>query len=169
MDPLTIRLIQMDLVIWITLHPRWWFRYSAPTDCPFHTGSAWTLTQTNSDGAELWLTQLLGLTESHSLPGVFSYSIHAGVLLPQLPVVVKLLAIPTEEIPARVKLTEDFSITNTEYTNNTNINIVLNAFEASIMQMSNVNEHRYTGYNTDNAHPIQSDLPPPNAPTGSTH
>jgi len=107
--------------------------------------------------------------------GVSPYSIPVGVLLPQMPVVANLPAIPNKETPAPVHIMEEISIAKAENTIYTKMDNMMKAFKAWTLQLSKANEPRYRGYQTARAYAIQADHPPPhtrmnypspNAPTG---
>jgi len=79
-------------------------------------------------------------------PGVSPYSIKAGVPLPQIPVVVNPPAIPSEETPIPVHVTEEVPITKALNTINTKMDNKRKVFETWSLQMSKPNESRYGGY-----------------------
>jgi len=110
----------------------------------------------------------------HISPGVSPYSIPAGVLLPQMPVVVNLPAIHREETPTAAQTTEEIPIANAENTIHTTMDTKVIAFEVSTVQMSKTIEPRYGGYQTAGVDTIQTDHPLPHTgnelPTsGCTH
>jgi len=66
-------------------------------------------------------TNPLGVRDSEgslSSPGVAQYSTKAGVPLPQMPIVVNILTITSEEIPAPAQATEEIPIDKAQYTIN---------------------------------------------------
>jgi hypothetical protein len=105
---------------------------------------------------------------ARTAPGVYHYSIPAGVKLPQMPVVVNLAAIPNEETPAPAQAMEEIPIVKAENTINTKSDNMMKAFEAWTFQLSKVNEPRYGGYQTARAYAIEADHPPPNTPMNFT-
>jgi len=78
--------------------------------------------------------------------GVSLYSGTAEVLLPQLEVVVKLPAIPSEEITAPGWAMEEMSIANTENKIDINMENMIQPFKASTFPMGQVNNPRYRHY-----------------------
>jgi len=107
--------------------------------------------------------------------GVPPYTCPAGGQHPQLPVVVNLPAIPTEETPAPVQVTEEIAIIKAENAINMKIDNMMNAFGAWTLQLSKANERRYGGYQTAREYTIQANhpfthvpmnFPAPNAPIG---
>jgi len=85
----------------------------------------------------------------------------AGVPLPQMPVAIYLMAIPSEETPAPVHATEEIPITEADNTINRTMDTMMKVFEAWIFQMSKANEPGYRGYRIARAYAIEADLPPP--------
>jgi hypothetical protein len=109
----------------------------------------------------------LGLLDSEgasTVPGVSLYSIPGGVPLTQMPVVVNLPAIPTEETPAPTQAMEEIPIPKAENTINTKMEHMVKAFEAWTFQLRKANEPRYGGYQTARVYAIQADHPPPHTP-----
>jgi len=96
--------------------------------------------------------------------GIGPYSIPAGVLLPQMAVVLNLRAIPSEEALAPVQAMEEIPITKAEYTIDTKIASMMKAFEAWTIQLSTLNEPTYGGYQTASMYAIEADHPPPHTP-----
>jgi len=88
----------------------------------------------------------LDLDGARMVPGVSPYSIPAGVPLSQMPVVVNLLAIPSEETLPPVQAVEAIPISKAENTMDTKMENMMKAFEAWTFRMSKANEPRYGGY-----------------------
>jgi len=115
---------------------------------------------------------------AQTAPGFSPYSITAGVPLPQLPVVVNLLAIPNEETLAPVQATEEIPIAKAENTIDMKMDNMWKAFNASTFQRSKADEPRFGHYQTAMTYTIEADhapphapvnIPPPNAPTGPAY
>jgi len=98
------------------------------------------------------------------VPGVSPYSIPAGVPLSQMPVVVNLLAIPSEETLPPVQAVEAIPISKAENTMDTKMENMMKAFEAWTFRMSKANEPRYGGYQSARGCAIQAVHPPPHMP-----
>jgi len=75
--------------------------------------------------------------------GVSPHSIPAGVQLPQMPIVVNLPAIPSEETPAPLQATEEIPITKAGNTVDMNMNNIVKAFQTWNFQLSKANEAGY--------------------------
>jgi len=127
--------------------------------------TAYTLALPDSEGAQ-------------TAPGISPHSIPAGVALPQMPAMIILPAILSEETLAPGQAMEDKAITIAENSIDTSMDNMRNAFEAWTVQLSNANKPRYTGYQTARSYPIQADqapphtpmnFPPRNAPTGPAY
>jgi len=84
--------------------------------------------------------------------GVTPYSNPAGVRLPQMPVVVNLPAILSEESPPQAQAMEEIPITKAENTIDTKMDNSMKAFEAWTLHMSKANEPRYGGYRIPRAY-----------------
>jgi len=103
---------------------------------------------------------LMDADGAHMAPGVSSYSIPAGVPLPQMAAVVNLPAIPSKETPAPAQAMEEIPITKADNTIDTKMHNMMKAFEAWTLRLSKANEPRYGGYQTARAYTIQADHPP---------
>jgi len=79
------------------------------------------------------------------VPKVSSYSIPAGVPLPQIPVVVNLLAFPSEETPAPAQAIEEIPIAKANNTFDMKVDNMMKAFKACIFQLSEAYKHGYIG------------------------
>ena len=97
-------------------------------------------------------------------PGVSLYSIPAGALCRQMLVVANHAAILNEETAAPVQATEEIAITKAENTFNTKMANMMKPSEPWTIQLSNVNEPRYGGYQTARAYAIEGDNSPPQTP-----
>jgi hypothetical protein len=73
-------------------------------------------------------------------------------------------AIPSEETPALVQVTEGFPIAKAENAINMKMDNVINTFGAWTLQLSKANERRYGGYQTARAYTIQANHPSSHAP-----
>jgi len=107
---------------------------------------------------------LLDSDGARAVPGVSSYSIPAGVPLPQMPVLVNLPAIPNEETPAPMLATEEIPIAKAENMIDSKMDNMMKAFEAWTFQLSKANEPKYGGYQTARVYAIQAYHPPPHTP-----
>ena len=121
---------------------------------------------------------LLDSQGAGTVPGVSPYSIPAGVPLPQMPVLVNLLALPNKDTAAPAQRTEEIPISEAEDMRDTKMDNMMKAFEAWTFQLSKGNEPRDGGCQTARAYAIQADhlpphtamnFPPPNAPTEPSH
>jgi len=88
---------------------------------------------------------LLASEVAHMAPGVSPYPVPAGVPLPQMPVVINLLAIISEQSPAPAQGTEEIPIANTDNTIDTKTDNTMKSFDAWTFQMSKANGYRYVG------------------------
>jgi len=95
------------------------------------------------------------------VPGVSPYLIPARVPLRQMPVVVNLPAIPNTETPAPGQAMEEILIIKAENMIDTKMDIMKEAIEAWMFQLSKANGPRYRGYQTARAYAIQVNHPPP--------
>jgi len=108
---------------------------------------------------------------------VSPYSITAGGALPQMPVMVNVSAIPSEETPAPAQAPEKIPFTKAVNVPAAKMDNMMKAFVGLTFQLSTENEPGYGRYRTDRAYPIQADFqplhtamnfPPPNPDTGLT-
>jgi len=93
-------------------------------------------------------------------PWVSPSSIPTRVVPPQMPVVVNLLAISSEETTAPVQTMEKIPIATSENKINTKMDNTMKAFQCWTIQSSKANDPRYAGYQSARPYAIQADYPP---------
>jgi hypothetical protein len=96
----------------------------------------------------------------HMAPAVSAYSISAGVVLPQMPVVVNLQEINTAETQSPAQAREEIPITKAENSIVTKMESMIQAFKAWDFLLRTANDTRFGCYQTARADAIRADPSP---------